>query len=72
MQAKLQKLNHIKHYTAAFLHTQLNTTASKYLLFILLIQYLNFSDQSTCYLEQEDSIWTQGGIQRLVDRADQD
>ncbi len=36
------------------------------------IQYLNFSDQSTCNLEQESSIWTQGGIQRLVDRADQD
>jgi hypothetical protein len=33
---------------------------------------LNFSDQSTCNLEQESSIWTQGGIQRLVDRADQD
>jgi hypothetical protein len=40
------------------------------LLFILPIQYLNLSDQSTCNLEQEDSIWTQGGIQRLVDRAD--
>ena len=42
------------------------------LLFILLIQYLNFSDQSTCNPEQEDSIWTQGGIQGLVDRSNQD
>ncbi len=42
------------------------------LLFILPIQYLNFSDQSTCNLEQESSIWTQGGIQRLVDRTNQD
>ncbi len=35
-------------------------------------EYLNFSDQSTNNPEQESSIWTQGGIQRLVDRADQD
>jgi hypothetical protein len=43
------------------------TFISLNLLFILPIQYLNFSDQSTCNLEQESSIWTQGGIQRLVD-----
>ncbi len=40
---------------------------SKYFLF-----NIQFSDHSTSNPQQEDEIWTQGGIQGLVDRADQD
>jgi hypothetical protein len=46
-----------------------------YLFNLLFSSYLfniQFSDHSTSNPQQEDEIWTQGGIQGLVDRADQD
>jgi hypothetical protein len=37
------------------------------LLFLFYLFNIQFSDHSTCNSQQEDEIWTQGGIQRLVD-----
>jgi hypothetical protein len=42
------------------------------LLFLSYIFNIQFIDHSTRNSQKEDWIWTQGGIQGLVDRADQD